>query len=162
MKQGWAWRTAVAVWIFPITRLWPSVLNWRFNSHAWGLLMTAVLRKGPGVGPADINSKHSWLSRSQLQQVNFLHTLKEKKKKPTKCPKDKMHSISNYYRKNDKMATNITTNTIPVRMAIHTSLQAINVGESQQVREPPYTVGGNAHWQQSLEKTASACQKLKF
>ena len=81
MKQGWAWRTAVAVWIFPITRLWPSVLNWRFNSHAWGLLMTAVLRKGPGVGTADINSKHSWLSRSQLQQVNVLHTLKEKKNK---------------------------------------------------------------------------------
>ena len=47
-------------------------------------------------------------------------------------------------------------------MAIHTSLQATNVGESQQVREPPYTVGGNAHWQQSLEKTVSACQKLKF
>ena len=73
-----------------------------------------------------------------------------------------MHSIPNYYRKNDKMATNITTNTIPVRMAIHTSLQAINVGESQQVREPPYTVGGNAHWQQSLEKTASACQNTNI
>ena len=46
-------------------------------------------------------------------------------------------------------------------MASHTSLQATNVGESQQVREPPYTVGGNAHWQQSLEKTVSTCQKLK-
>ena len=82
--------------------------------------------------------------------------------KTPKYPKDKMHSIPNYYRKNDKMATNITTKTTSVRMAIHTSLQAINVGESQQMREPPYTVGGNAHWQQSLEKTISACQKLKF
>ena len=71
--------------------------------------MTAVLRKDPGVGIADINSKHSRLSRSQLQQVNFPHTLKEKKKKKNpNCPKDKMHSIPNYYRKNDKMATNIT------------------------------------------------------
>ena len=59
------------------------MLNCRCNSHAWGLLMTAVLRKDPGVGIADINSKHSRLSRSQLQQVNFPHTLKEKKRKKT-------------------------------------------------------------------------------
>ena len=71
--------------------------------------MTAAFRKAPGVSIADINSKHSRLSRSQLQQANFPHTLKEKKnKQTTKCPKDKMHSIPNYYRKNDKMATNIT------------------------------------------------------
>ena len=79
MKQGWAWRTAVSLWVFPITTLWPTVLNCRCNSQACGLLMTAVLRKGPGVGIADINSKHSWLSRSQLQQVNFPYTLKGKK-----------------------------------------------------------------------------------
>ena len=68
--------------------------------------MTGVFRKGPGVSVADINSKHSRLSRSQLQQVNFPYTLKGKKN--PKYPKDKMHSIPNYYRKNDKMATNIT------------------------------------------------------
>ena len=72
-----------------------------------------------------------------------------------------MHSISNYYRKNDKMATNITTNTIPVRMAIHTSLQATNVGESQQVREPPYTVGGNAHLATVTRKDGLCMSEVK-
>ena len=48
-------------------------------TRPWGLLMTAAFRKGPGVSIADINSKHSRLSRSQLQQANFPHTLKGKK-----------------------------------------------------------------------------------
>jgi hypothetical protein len=42
--------------------------------------MTAAFRKGPGVSIADINSKHSRLSRSQLQQINFPHTLKQTNK----------------------------------------------------------------------------------
>ena len=46
-------------------------------------------------------------------------------------------------------------------MAIHTSLQEINVGEPGG-EGTPYMVGGNAHWQQSLEKTVSAGQKWKF
>ena len=54
-----------------------------------GLLMTAALRKGPGLGIAEINSKHNQLSRSQLQQVNFPHILYRKEKSPnghrTRC-----------------------------------------------------------------------------
>jgi len=42
-----------------------------------------------------------------------------------------------------------TRNQIPlVRMAIRTSLQTINAGESLQEREPIYTAGGNVHQQQ--------------
>ena len=43
-------------------------------------------------------------------------------------------------------------------MDIHQSLQTANVGESQELIEPQYKVGGNGHCQQPLEKTASACQ----
>lgn len=38
-------------------------------------------------------------------------------------------------------------------MAITKRLLAIHVGESWEGWEPPYTVGGNGHWQESLERT---------
>ena len=61
------------------------------------------------------------------------------------------------------MPTKTTTrNQIPpVRMAILTSRQIINVGESWEKREPPCMVSGNGHWRQSLERTASPSQKKK-
>ena len=61
------------------------------------------------------------------------------------------------------MPTKTTTrNQIPpVRMAIFTSRQIINVGESWEKREPPCMVSRNGHWQQLLERTASPCQKKK-
>ena len=46
-------------------------------------------------------------------------------------------------------------------MAIHTSLQATNVGESQQVREPPYTFGGNAHLATDTRKDSLCMSEVK-
>ena len=46
-------------------------------------------------------------------------------------------------------------------MAIHTSLQATNVGESQQVREPPYTAGGNAHLATVTRKDGLCMSEVK-
>ena len=51
--------------------------------------------------------------------------------------------------------------TTPVRMAIHTSLQAINVGERQQVREPLYTFGGNAHLATITRKDSLCMSEVK-
>ena len=44
-------------------------------------LMTAALRKGPGEGTAEMNSKHNWLSKIQFQRSIFLTSFKERKKK---------------------------------------------------------------------------------
>ena len=53
-----------------------------------GLLMTVALRKRPGLGIAEINSKYNQLSRSQLQQVNFPHIIHAKEKKEEKPQND--------------------------------------------------------------------------
>ena len=43
--------------------------------------MTVALRKRPGLGIAEINSKYNQLSGSQLPQVNFPYTAYGKKTK---------------------------------------------------------------------------------
>ena len=71
-----------------------------------------------------------------------------------------MLHIPKYYGRNADQNDN--KNQIPpVRMAIFTSRQIINVGESWEKREPPCMVSGNGHWRQSLERTASPSQKKK-
>ena len=66
-----------------------------------GLLMTAVLRKGPGTVIEEIDSKHNELSRSQLQQVNFSHI-----PQIPKWPQDKMLNLPNYCRRNANLKDN--------------------------------------------------------
>ena len=80
---------------------------------------TLTPRKGPAVNTAEINCKHSQLSRSQWRKVKFPHSLKNKN---PKLPQDNMLCIPNI---TGEMPIKMTTrNQIqPVRMAILTSLQ---------------------------------------
>lgn len=47
-------------------------------------------------------------------------------------------------------------------MAVLTSLQTVNKGESQAEGRPPQAVSVNGHWKQPLERTVSSGQKLKL
>ena len=68
----------------------------------------ANVRFKPRENTAEINCKHSQLSRSQWQKVNSPHTLK--KKKNPKLPQDNMLSIPNYYRRNANQNDNKKSN----------------------------------------------------
>ena len=59
-----------------------------------GLLITAALRKFPGMVISEISSKHNQFSRSQSQQVNFPHILEEKKKAKYTKPSQHIGSVA--------------------------------------------------------------------
>ena len=85
--------------------------------------------------------------------------MKRKKKNQPRWPQDKRSTFPNI---TGGMPIKMTRNQIPpVRMAILTNQQIINVGESWEKREPPCMVSGSGHWQQPLERTASSCQEKK-
>ena len=114
-----------------------------------GLLMTAALRKGPGTVIEEINSKHSELSRSQLQQVNFPHTPQIPKR-----PQDKMLNIPNYCRRNAKLKD--TKKSVPTCQDGHPHKST----NSKQGREPggeETPLGGQCEW--TLETDPLKLQK---
>ena len=103
-----------------------------------GLLMTAALRKGPGTVIEEINSKHSELSRSQLQQVNFLHIPHIPKR-----PQDKMLNIPNYCRRNAKLKD--TKKSVPTCQNGHPHKSTNNkLGWEPGGEETP--LGGQCEW----------------
>ena len=124
-----------------------------------GWLMTAALRKGPGVAIAEINSKHNRLKKS-IAMGKFPQILCGKKRKEKMATGQTIQHLIITGGMTIKM---MTRNQIqPVRMDTLKGRQRVNVGDSQLMIEPHYTVGGNGHCQQPLEKTASACQKIDF
>ena len=114
-----------------------------------GLLMTAALRKGPGTVIEEINSKHSELSRSQLQQVNFLHIPHIPKR-----PQDKMLNIPNYCRRNAKLKD--TKKSVPTCQNGHPHKSTNNkLGWEPGGEETP--LGGQCEW--TLETDPLKLQK---
>ena len=71
-----------------------------------GLLMTAALRKGPGEGIAEMDSKHNQL-KEPIATGEFPQILYEKLKKMVL---EKMLSIPNYYRRKDNQNNNMKPN----------------------------------------------------
>ena len=120
-----------------------------------GWLMTAALRKSPGVAIAEINSKHNRLKKSISS--NPLWGKKKKEKMATG------QTIQHLIITGGMTTKTITRNQIPpVRMDTLKGRQRVNVGDGQLMIEPHYMVGGNGRCQQPLEKAASACQKINL
>ena len=149
------------MWTFPVTTTWASCyspyLYLQFKSPV-GWLMTAALRKGPGVAIAEINSKYNRLK--SIAMGKFPQILCGKKRKEKMATGQTIQHLIITGGMTIKM---MTRNQIqPVRMDTLKGRQRVNVGDGQLMIEPHYTVSGNGHCQQPLEKTASACQKIDF
>ena len=101
--------------------------------------MTAALRKGPGVAIAEINSKYNRLK--SIAMGKFPQILCGKKRKEKMATGQTIQHLIITGGMTIKM---MTRNQIqPVRMDTLKGLQTVNVGESQDMIELHYTVGGD-------------------
>ena len=111
---------------------------------ACGAANDSCSQEGPGEGIAEMNSKHNRL-KEPIVIGEFPQILYEKLKKKRYWRRCSASLITT----GGKTIKTIARNQIPpVRVDIHKSLQTVNVGESQELIEPQYKVGGNGRCRQ--------------